>query len=238
MTTQHQWILCRTFKRLLLPAAAAICVIPSPAEVPQVSVRISVGAVAIHDDQSELHLAGGEPGDGRDAAWQKVALNELTVGEPIDYRGPSTLAFFAAPVAGSKQIAKVDLGVSAKSVLLVFVPDAATGGYRIIPIHDGEFQFGSYYFQNLSRHAVAIELGGQKRILNPGAKAIQAAVPGEDQEVKIHASIEGKPRLIKATSWRLDASQRELVFFHTPPGTQLVRTKHLVSTQVLADAAE
>lgn len=238
MKTQQRSGFSRHFRRLLFAGAAVLWVAPLAAEVPQVSVRISVGAVAIHEDQSELHLASGKPGGGGEPNWQTVALNDLTVGESFDYRGPATLGFYAAPAAGSRLIAQVDLGASAKSVLLVFIPDASTGGYRIIPINDDEFKFASYYFQNLSHHAVAIDLGGKKRILNPGGKAVEAAVPGEDQEVKIHASINGNPRLIKATSWRLDAGQRELVFFHTPPGSELVRAKHLFSTQTIGGAGE
>ena len=34
--------------------------------------------------------------------------------------------------------------------------------------------------------------------------------------------------LIKSSSWRLDAGQREMVFFYTPPGTTRVLAKHLV----------
>jgi hypothetical protein len=223
---------------MLLAAAFLLHAGTSAAEVPQTTIRISVGALAIQDDLGELHLAGGTPGDGRKSEWRTVALNELTVGESIDYRGPATLGFYAAPVAGSRQVATVDLPTSATSVLLVFIPEAATGGYRVLPIPDSEFGFGSYYFHNLSQHAVAIDLAGRKRILNPGDKAVERAAPGEDQEVKIHASINGTPRLIKATSWRLDAGQRELVFFHTPPGSNLVRTKHLISSQSIATAED
>ena len=47
----------------------------------------------------------------------------------------------------------------------------------------------------------------------------------------LERTVNGKAVLIKSTSWRLDANQREMVFFHTPPGTGRVLAKHLLSTR-------
>jgi hypothetical protein len=56
--------------------------------------------------------------------------------------------------------------------------------------------------------------------------------------VKIHASINNAARLIKSTSWRLDADQRELVFFYQAPGSATVLSKHLMSNKVATPAEQ
>jgi hypothetical protein len=194
-----------------------------------VKLSFSACAVAIVDDSSELNLPLSTSSDGRVTEWLKVPLNELTVGEPLQYRGPAAMRFYAKPDADAKPIASINLSTNSSSVLLVFLPNPAGDGYRIIPVADSTFPYGSYYFQNLSANPVAIDLGGNKHVLKPGESAIQSTRPGEDEEVRIHASIRGNARLIKSTSWRLDATQRELVFFYTRPGTEMVTTKHVMS---------
>jgi hypothetical protein len=203
-----------------------------------IKLRFSVCAVALSGELSELHLPLAKATGAKPTAWLKVPLNETTVGAPMEYRGPAALRFFAAPGEGTKPVATMTVATTAKSILLVFLPDPATGGYKVIPVDDAEFVFGSYYFHNLSPHAVAIDLGGRKQVLKPGGKAVMAVPPAEDQEVKIHASINGAARLIKSTSWRIDADQRELVFFYTPPGGEMVLTKHLMSSKVATPAGK
>ncbi|MCF7732490.1 MAG: hypothetical protein K9N23_12435 [Akkermansiaceae bacterium] len=180
-----------------------------------------------------MHLPLAKASGNRQAAWLKVSLNVFTVGTSVAYKGPAALRFFDSPSEEAKQVAAVTVAGTAKSILLVFIPDPGTGGYKVIQVDDADFAFGSYYFQNLSSHTVVIDLAGQKQILKPGAKAVLAARAGENQHVKIHASINGAARLIKSTSWRIDADQRELVFFYTPPGVETVLTKHLVSSKAL-----
>ena len=234
--------LLRFNRRLAHLVGACFMVLNLPLTAQQagdgVKIRFSVCAVALSGELSELHLPLAKSPGAKPTDWLKVPLNETTVGASMEYQGPAALRFFATSGEGAKPAATVTVATTAKSILLVFLPDPDTGGYKVIQVDDAEFAFGSYYFHNLSPHAVAIELGGRKEVLKPGAKAVVAAPPAEDQQVKIHASINGAARLIKSTSWRIDADQRELVFFYTPPGGEMVLTKHLMSSKVAAPAGK
>lgn len=215
-----------------IPSILVAVVIASPAMAAEnIKLRFSACAIALAEDQSELHLPLGTGSGPGDMSWLKVGLNELTVGDDLEYTGPATLRFYATPETENKPVASITLEPASGSLLLVFLPDQASGGYKIIPITDAGFPYGSYFFQNLSPHPVAIALGEKQQVLRPGESKVQAASPGQDEEVKIHASINGNSRLIKSSSWRLDAGQRELVFFHSPPGSSIVSTKHVVSTK-------
>lgn len=205
------------------------CVAISIAAADPIKRSFAACAIALNDDISELYLPLGPTSVEGESEWLKVPLNELTVGAPLEYHGPANLRFFANPAADAKPVATINLAASTSSMLLVFLPNPVGDGYRIIAIADSDFPFGSYYFQNLSPHPVAVDLDGKKHLLDPGKSAVEPASPDDDQEVRIHASIQGKTRLIKSTSWRLDAEQRELVFFHTPPGSGRVATKHILS---------
>jgi hypothetical protein len=215
-----------------LPSILVAGAIASPAMAAEnIKLRFSACAIALAEDQSELHLPLGTGSSPGAISWMKVGLNELTVGDEIEYTGPATLQFYATPDPAGKPLASITLEPASGSLLLVFLPDQASGGYKIIPIPDAGFPYGSYFFQNLSPHPVAIVLGEKQQVLRPGENKVQTANAGQDEEVKIHASINGNSRLIKSSSWRLDAGQRELVFFHSPPGSSIVSTKHVVSTQ-------
>lgn len=221
------------FIQLTLVWLTALCLtLHAQAPDDRVNLRFSACALAINGELSEVHLPLAKAAGAKATEWLKVPLNEITVGQPLAYHGSSKLTFFAKQVEGEKPVATVTVAATAKSILLVFLPDSATAGYKVIQVNDADFAFGSYYLQNLSPHAIAIDLAGRKQILPPGAKAIMAVPAAEDQQVKIHASINNTARLIKSTSWRLDADQRELVFFYQPPGSATVLSKHLMSNKV------
>lgn len=196
-----------------------------------IHAKFTICAIAVCDNLATLQIPLPGPSKAASQPWLEVPLNELSTSETFDYKGPPTVRFFATTDTTAKPVAAVTLPTGAASLLLVLLPNATNDGYRVIVVPDSDFAFGSYYLQNLSSFPVAVDLGGKKQALPPGAKAVMPGGGGKDLDIKIHASINGRTRLIRSTSWRIDSNQRELIFFHSPPGTDRVMTKHIVSTK-------
>lgn len=229
----------RHFPRVLLLLTAALACAPATrAADDTIHAKFTVCAVAICGELAKLQIPLPQPAKATRQPWLEVPLNELNTSATFDYKGPPAVRFFATANAATKPVATATLPAGGDSLVLVMVPNPTNDGYRVIVVADAEFAFGSYYLQNLSPHPVAVDLGGKKQILVPAAKAVMPGGGGADQDVKIYASINGQQRLIKSSSWRLDANQREMVFFHTPPGTEQVVSKHIVSMQPEQKAAK
>ena len=194
------------------------------------SVRLSFGAVGLLDNLATLHLAAGADADGQPTEWLQVRLNQHTISQPIDYSGPLQLRFFSTESTAEPPVAATTVDGTAESLLLVFVPDD-NNRYRIVQVNDDRFAFGSYYFHNLSPHPVALEVGDHRSALRPGEQTIVRAAAAASQLVRIYSRIDDQQRLIRSSTWRLEPGQRELIFFHTPPGTNLVQARHLISAR-------
>lgn len=223
---------------LLWLSATLIAVPTTRAADEPIHAKFTICALAICGELATLQVPLPAPSKAARQPWLEVPLNELSTSKSFDYHGPPSVRFFATADPAAKPVAAATLPSGGASLLLVMVPNATNDGYRVIVVPDAEFTFGSYYLQNLSTYPVAVDLGGSKQVLAPGAKTVMPGGGGEDRDVKIHASIKRQPRLIKSTSWRLDSNQRELVFFHSPPGTDQVVTKHIVSMQPEPKAAK
>lgn len=192
-------------------------------------IRIAVCATDIVAALPTLHLASGGNNAAKTPTWLDIPLNVFTLSQPIEYEGARTLNFLAATTAEAKPVASIDLPGDAMSYLLVFVPNAESNGYRVLPIVDADFPYGSYFLVNCSAFQVAVNIASQKKILPPGGKATLAGANGQPQDVLIHASIHEQARLVRSTSWQLAANQREVVLFYKPPGSDLVRSKHFMA---------
>ncbi|MCX6875004.1 MAG: hypothetical protein NTW21_14525 [Verrucomicrobia bacterium] len=194
-------------------------------------IRICVCAVDIAGDLSTLHLASGGKPAAKTVKWLDIPLNVFTVSQPIEVEGPRMLNFLAAATPDTQPVASVRLPGDASSYLLVFVPNKEANGYRVIPIADHAFPYGSFFLVNCSKTRLAVNIAEQKRLLKPGEQANVPGANGKSQDVSIHASINDQVRLIRSTRWQLDDNQREVVLFYDQPGTDLVRSKHIVATR-------
>jgi hypothetical protein len=215
--------------QLLLPAGLS-------AQQANEKISILVCAAEIVGEFHTLHLAtGGKPGT-KAAKWLDIPLNVFTVSQAIEYEGPRTLDFLASSTADAKPVAKTELPGNAKSYLLVFLPNKESNGYRVLPIVDSDFPYGSYLLLNCSTFPVAVDIANQKKVLQPGMRTNVPGANGRSQDVNIYASIHDQIRLIRSTCWQLDANQREFVMFYSQPGTDLVRSKHIMTMR--AEGAE
>ncbi len=192
-------------------------------------IRFAACATDIVAELQTLHLASGGNSAAKAATWLDIPLNVFTLSQPIEYEGPRTLNFLAAATAEAKPVASIELPGDARSYLLVFVPNAESSGYRVLPIVDADIPYGSYFLVNCSMFQVAVNIDNQKKVLPPGGKASFAGANGQPQDVRIHASIHEQARLLRSTRWQLDANQREVVLFYGQPGSDLVRSKHFMA---------
>jgi len=208
--------------QLLLPAGL------SAQEAGQ-KIHIAACATEIVAELQTLHLASGGNKAAKAATWLDIPLNVFTLSQPIEYEGPRTLNFLATATAEAKPVASIELPGDARSYLLVFVPNEESSGYRVLPIVDADFPYGSYFLVNCSLFPVAVNIANQKKVLPPGGKANFAGANGQPQDVRIQASIHEQARLLRSTSWQLAANQREVVLFYGQPGSDLVRCKHFIA---------
>ncbi|MBN8458358.1 MAG: hypothetical protein J0M04_11040 [Verrucomicrobia bacterium] len=212
-------------------AACALATAAGRAEAADdsVSVSVSVATLAISGDIAEVRTPlANEAGTGG-GKWLDMKLNENSLTGPYRYHGAPVLRLYGLQDPPGKPLAEAKLPEGSANLILVLLPNP--GGYRALAIPESEAPEGSFFVMNFSPFPVAVELAGKREILKPGGRASMPGGRGEDQEVRIHAVINGKPALVRSTSWRLDANQREMVFFHTPPGTGRVAAKHILSTR-------
>jgi len=208
--------------QFLLPAGLA-------AQEAGKKIRLAACATDIVADLQTLHLASGGNHAAKTATWLDIPLNVFTLSQPIEYEGPRTLNFLAAATADAKPVASIELPGDARSYMLVFVPNVESSGYRVIPIVEADFPYGSYFLVNCSMFPVAVNIANQKKVLPPGGRANFAGANGQPQDVRIHASIHEQARLVRSTSWQLNANQREVVLFYNQPGSDQVRSKHFMA---------
>ncbi len=198
-------------------------------------ISITVCATDIVGDLNTLHLASGGKPAAKTFKWLDIPLNVFTVSQPIEVTGPRTLNFLATATPDSPPVASIGLPGDASSYLLVFVPNSDSNGYRIIPIAEHDFPYGSYFLVNCSKVRLAVNIADQKKLLKSGEQANVPGANGKSQDVSIHASIHDEVRLIRSTRWQLDENQREVVLFYSQPGTDVVRSKHIMAMRA-ADA--
>ncbi len=192
-------------------------------------ISITVCATDIVGDLNTLHLASGGKPAAKTLKWLDIPLNVFTVSQPIEVIGPRTLNFLAAATLDSPPVASTAIPGDATSYLLVFVPNKDANGYRIIPIAEPDFPYGSYFLVNCSKVRLAVSIGDQKKLLKPGEQANVAGANGKSQDVNIHASIHDEVRLIRSTRWQLDENQREVVLFYSQTDSDLVGSKHIMA---------
>jgi hypothetical protein len=193
-----------------------------------VRVTFTVATLALTGDLAEMRVPLASAGAAAGRRWLDVKLNENGFTGPYQYHGVRLLRFYGRQDPPGEALAEAKLPEGVTKLILVLFPKA--GGYSAIAVPEAESPEGSFFLMNTSPFPVSIELAGRREILKPGGRASMAGGRGADQEVRIHAVVDGKATLIRSTSWRLDANQREMVFFHTPPGTTHVVAKHLMAT--------
>ena len=121
---------------------------------------------------SELaYLSGGEP--------VKVAGINNTLRSPfLEYKGPGTIQFYdpsALPSGTDGQeapvpLASVGIPPGTKYPLIFLMPNpGGEPAYRHVVFDDNpsKFPFGTYLFQNLSKHKVAAEMSGERFVVEP-----------------------------------------------------------------------
>jgi len=193
------------------------------------TICITVCATDIVGDLNTLHLASGGKPAAKTIKWLDIPLNVFTVSQPIEVTGPRTLNFLATATPDSQPVASIALPGDAISYLLVFVPNKDANGYRIIPIVEHDFPYGSYFLLNCSKVRLAVSIADQKKLLKPGEHVNVPGANGKSQDVSIHASINDEVRLIRSTRWQLDENQREVILFYSQAGTDLVNSKHIMA---------
>lgn len=209
-------------------------IIPLAGQTEAESRSIRVAALDIAGDHDTLWLRTGPEKDP-----VEIRLNTRVFSQPIQFKGPATLAFFpnraeAMAAEAPPPLASTTLKHEASLILFSARPDQKT--YQTYNIADGDFPFGSFRLVNFSNATVRAEFSGKPILLKPSAAATipvredQAAIP-----IRILALVEGKkPRIVRQTSWSITPTQRELVLFFPNPVNGLVRAHHFVDTKTEA----
>lgn len=213
----------------LVGCALATAPLRAVAADDRIGVSFSVATLAISGDLSEARAPLDSAGSANSAGWLEVKLNENSLTGPYRYHGPPLLRLYGMRNPPGQPLAETRLAEGSANLILVLLPKP--GGYQALAIPEAEAPDGSFFLMNFSPFPVAVELAARREVIKPGSRVSLPGGQGKDQDVRIHASVNGKAVLIKSTSWRLDADQREMVFFHTPPGTGRVLAKHLLSTR-------
>ena len=184
----------------------------APEEAAPVTFRVA--AAAISGGLDTLWLAGS---DG--AAPTGCRLNVRSFSGEIEAKAvDGRLLFHASREAAEASpprppLTTVKVGESTK-VLLLFFP--AKDGYRAMPIPDGEAGYGSFVLINTTPSNLACQVDGAKPVVvKPGLRINIPAPGGKPVQVKLAAELkQGGSKLIRTSSWQIDANQREFVIVH------------------------
>lgn len=158
------------------------------------------------------------------------SVPNATPGRKIEYSGSNILTFYKKTGIDEdgeiiySQIAEIDLPITHGEVLLIFVREPGKNSFRIlpIPIESEQFGSGSYKFHNLTQRRVAIRLGEQTFIIEPGKNRISQIEESHTNNVEIQIAatqngLDWHP--LYQSRWGIPGIQRRIwVFIHDVDG--------------------
>ncbi len=216
---------------ILLLKFFALSVSPLAAQIEEKSWSIRVAALDIVKDHHTLWLrtaVGKEP--------IEIPLNTRVFSLPIEHKGVAALEFFATAADASAKEALAPLATTtlkSTASLIIFSPSADLEKYQAFTTSEADFPYGSFRLVNFSQATVQAEIAGKTTLLKPSAsESIRVSATENAIPVRILALAEGTPaRVVRQTSWSVNATQRELVLFFPNPDNGLVRLRHFVDTK-------
>ena len=227
-------------RRLLESAVLALLVVveaPSGHAAPDPSAITAELRVAALDIAGAYHTLWLRTGPGRKPL--EVSLNIRTFSNPIAYQGSARAQFFATPQAAEAADPAppplIDTTLQPGGTLLVFVPVNDKDTYRIYPIRDQDFPYGSFNFANFSQAEILVQAGDKTEPvrLRPTTHHV-FRFKGDKRivTVRVAAQVPGsEPRLIRQTNFSAGPDWREVVFFFTAPDTGQITMRHLVDAK-------
>lgn len=209
----------------------ALSIAPLVAQSEEKSWSIRVAALDIVKDHHTLWLrtaVGKEP--------MEIPLNTRVFSLPIEHKGAATLEFFATAADAMAKEAPAPLATTtlkSTASLMIFSPSADLEKYQVFTTAEADFPYGSFRLVNFSQATVQAEIAGKTTQLKPSiAETIRVSPTENAIPVRILALAEGTPaRVVRQTSWSVNANQRELVLFFPNPDNGLVRLRHFVDTK-------
>ncbi len=203
--------------------AVLLLVIPLPLQaqnqVPKFSTRILTYAPAGLPESPPLFYKSG-------ADIELFRASAGTLGLPIEYTGPQTLALysskadFAPPPEGQKTkppIASVNLPANADVVLVLCTRTAGNKiGLVAYDISSGNLKPGDYRIFNFSKAQTSLILGDQRLALAPGKDSLVRDSKWNTEiiamPIKIATITDGKPKMVYSSFREHYPQRRNLMF--------------------------
>jgi hypothetical protein len=200
--------------RLALPCLFLACppLAAAPEEAAPVTIRVAAAAISGGIDTLWLAgTAGATPTECRlnirsfsgeitaKAVGDRLLFHASREAAEADPQGP--------PVASVKV-------ANTTRMLVLFFP--VKDGYQAMWIPDDEAGYGSFVVINTTPSNLMCQVDGAKpAVVKPGERSVIPAPGGKPVQVKLAAVLkEGGAKLIRTSSWQLDANQREFVIVH------------------------
>jgi len=160
------------------------------------------------------------------AKWHKLSLNVHTATKSVVYNGGLELNFYRQPSIEASKVGVAKLKKGQSSLMLVFIK--VKEAYKVFPIDNETFNFGTYYLVNLSSSALGLKFEKGKSLLKSGEEV--NLIPTEpSSDIEIFVEREGKSQKILASRWKIRASQREVILFYNSSNGKNVKRKHILS---------
>lgn len=188
------------------PLAAA------PEETGPVTIRVAAAAISGAFDT--LWLAGGAGNAPVECRLNIRSFSAEIEAKPVEDR----LLFHASREAAEADpprppLTSVKVGATPRMLILFF---PVKDGYKAMRIPDDEAGYGSFVLINTTPSDLMCQVDGAKpAVVKPGQRSVIPAPGGKPVLVKLAAVLkEGGAKLIRTSSWQLDANQREFVIVH------------------------
>lgn len=225
------------------------------------STFVITAAVAQEGDEisTKFRIVSWESGKPAEVAY-------LNAGEPVrvkginnsmrspflEYKGPRTLLLYdvSAPLEGMdaskapEPIAKVRFPPGVKYPMVLLLPNPANNPpFRSVVFDDdpAKFPFGTYFFQNFTKHKVAADMGGERFVVEP--EHSQHLVSSDEKALHLRLAVykeaEKGWKMIFDSFYPNWSERRTLIFiFDTVRnGRPRIETRTLLENQAVWDQA-
>lgn len=234
------------FKTCLLVSSFASCV--GFAQESEISAKFRIVSWE-PDKPSEIgYISSGQP-------VKVEGVNNSLRSAFLDYKGPPTLLLYdisSMPSDGNsaklpdapQPIAKIRFPKGVRHPLVLLLPDPGnTPPYRHVVFEDdpAKFPFGTYFFQNFSKHKVAAEMSGERFIVEPENSQHLVSSDKEALHLRLAVSEESKDgwRMIFDSFYPNWKERRTVIFIYDTMrnGRSRIETRTLLESKAAWDEA-